>query len=114
MRTNGVVVGGAGVVAMALGGILALGAKSNYDDARGRCVDGARVCPADAVRDSDTAYRQATFATVVFLVGTAAAAGGAAILYFAPSSPSSQSAAPARPSAALQVGPGSVGLVGRW
>lgn len=108
LRTTGVVVAGVGVVATATGAILGLVAKSSYDDARSKCTDGARGCTSTAVSDADSAYGLATGATVLFVVGGVATAAGAGIVLFAPN--------PARPtaSASLRIGPGSVGIDGRW
>jgi hypothetical protein len=120
MRTAGVVVAGVGVVGLVTGGVLGLVAKSNYDKAHALCTDGARGCPASAVRDSDSAFGTATGATVVFVIGAAATLGGAALVLFGPS-PSEPSAGslggpttPSGPSAALHFGPGAIELDGRW
>jgi hypothetical protein len=115
-RAAGVVSMGAGVIGLVAGGVLGLVATGRYDDARGRCSDGATGCPASAVVDSDSAYRLATGATVVFVIGAAVVAGGAAMVLFGPAdggkpAPAAKSA---RASASVHVGPGSVGVVGRW
>jgi hypothetical protein len=118
MRTAGVVVGGAGVVGLVAGGILGLVAKSNYDTARAQCTGGARGCPAGAVSDSDSAYGMATGATVVFVVGAAAAVTGAALVLFSAPADAKTGSAPTRKlpgaSAALRFGPGAIELDGRW
>jgi hypothetical protein len=110
LRTTGVAVAGVGAVALVTGGILGLVAKGKYDDAKGRCTDGARGCPNDAVSDSDSAYGLATGATVVMVIGAVAAAGGVALIVLAPSGPTESPKA----TASLRVGPGSVGIAGRW
>jgi hypothetical protein len=110
MRTAGVAVAGVGAIGLVTGSILGLVAKGKYDDAKGRCADGARACPTEAVSDSDSAYGLATGATVVFVVGAVAAAGGVALIVLSPSG----SAESPKPTASLRVGPGSVGVVGRW
>lgn len=107
LHTAGVVVAGVGVIGLVTGSVLGLVAKGNYDDARARCLNGAASCPSSAVSDSDSAYGMATGATVVFVVGAVAAAGGAALVLLSPS-PATQT------SASLRIGPGSVGVVGRW
>jgi hypothetical protein len=114
MRTTGVVVAGVGVVGLVTGGVLGLIAKSNYDKAHALCTNGASGCPASAVSDSDSAYGMATGATVVFVVGAAAALGGAALVLFSapPATPDTSHANGA--SAALHFGPGAVALDGRW
>jgi serine/threonine-protein kinase len=109
LRTAGVVTAGVGVLGMATGAIVGLVAKGNYDDARARCTDGARACPASAVRDSSSAYDLSTVGTVVFVIGAAAAAAGVALTILAPSR-----AETPRSSASLLVGPGSASVVGRW
>lgn len=115
LRTTGVVVAGVGAIALATGSVLGLAAKGSYDDARARCSDGSRGCPAGAVSDSESAYGMATGATVIFVLGAAAAAGGAALIIFAPSpSISSGAAKPAGASAALHLGAGAIGVHGRW
>jgi serine/threonine-protein kinase len=119
MRTAGVVVAGAGVVGLAAGGVLGLLAQGSYSDARARCTAAPRGCPSSAVSDSNAAYGLATGASVVFVVGAVAAVAGGALIVFAPAASSSSAAAAARPSgtrvsAALEVGPGSVGVSGRW
>lgn len=111
MRTAGVVVAGVGVVGLVTGGVLGLVAKGNYDQAHALCTNGARGCPASAVSDSDSAYGMATGATVVFVVGAAAALGGAALVLF---SPSPTASTPSQTSAALHFGPGAIELDGRW
>ena len=118
LRTAGVVIGGAGVVGLVTGGVLGLVAKSNYDKAHALCTDGARGCPARAVSDSDSAYGMATGATVVFVVGAAAALGGAALVLFSPPADAKTGSAPLPKtrgaSAALHFGPGVIELDGRW
>lgn len=118
LRTAGVVIGGAGVIGLVTGGVLGLVAKSNYDKAHVLCTDGARGCPASAVSDSDSAYGMATGATVVFVVGAAAALGGAALVLFSPPADAKTGSAPPAKtrgaSAALHFGPGAIELDGRW
>ena len=110
LRATGVVVAGVGAVGLVTGALLGFVAKGKYDDAKALCVDGARGCPGGAVSDADSAYSLATGATVIFVVGAVAAASGVALIVLSPSG----SAESPRPSASVAVGPGSVGLVGRW
>ncbi len=112
LRTTGVVASGVGVLAMASGAVLGLLAKSSYDDAKSKCKDAPRGCSSSAVNDADSAYGMATGATVVFVVGAVAAASGAALILFSPSPRASSGAA--RASASLDVGPGTLGVHGRW
>jgi len=110
LRTTGAMVAGVGAVGLIAGTALGFLAKGKYDDAKGRCANGARGCPTDAVSDSDAAYGLATGASAIFVVGAVAAAGGVALLVLAPSG------APEFPgrSATLHLGPGSAHVVGRW
>lgn len=78
---SGVAVGGAGVVAIGIGGILALVAKSNYDAVASSCP--ARGCSRDAFDARESARSHADVATVVMIVGATAAASGA-LLFFWP------------------------------
>jgi hypothetical protein len=82
------VIGGAGVVAVAVGGVVALAAKSDYDAVGTSCT--ARGCTQSAFDTRESARTRADFATVTMVVGAAAAAGGA-LLFFWPSSTSSPS-----------------------
>ena len=78
-RTTGAVLAGAGAAGLVASGILGIVAQADYDDARARCRDGVRGCPAGAVADADEAYGLATGATVVFVVGAVLLAGGATL-----------------------------------
>lgn len=104
MRTAGVAVAAAGGAAVIAGSVLGLVANGKYDSAKSQCKDGARGCPSGAVADSDAAYGLATGATIAFVAGAVALAGGAALVVLAP--------APEAPR--LAVGPGSIGVSGRW
>lgn len=84
MRTTGVAVGGAGVLAMGTGLVLGLVAKGNYDDARAQCTSAPHFCPSSAVSSANGAYSLATGATVAFIVGAAMAAAGGALILLSP------------------------------
>jgi hypothetical protein len=116
LRATGVVVAGVGVLGLAAGGALGLVAKGSYGDARAQCSAAPRGCPPSAVGDSNAAYGLATGATVVFVGGVVTAMAGGALLVFAPpsSSAATTTTTGARAGAALAVGPGSVGVSGRW
>lgn len=102
LRTSGVVLAGVGGAAMITGSVLGLVAKSSYDDARSTC-DGPNACSATAVSDSESARSLANGGTVVFVAGAVLAAGGGALLVFAPS-----------PRVGFVTGPGMLGLRGNW
>ncbi len=98
--------GGAGVVVIGLGAVLAVSAIGKRSDAG--CS--GTVCPDDASAAKLTdAKRTATYSTVAFVVGGALALGGAALWLFAPS-PSSD----VRVGTALSPGGGGVVVRGRW
>jgi hypothetical protein len=112
MRTAALITAGAGVVALGVGTYLAFDAKSDYDAAKERC-DGT-VCDAGPFQASEDARSQGTIATVVFVVGGAAVATGAALWFLAP-----RGSKEAPPAAGLRVnkiglGPGSVMLGGEF
>ena len=110
LRTTGAVAAGVGAVGLIAGTALGFVAKAKYDDAKGRCANGAQGCPTDAVSDSDAAFGLATGASAIFVVGAVAAAGGVALLLLAPSG---SAEFPGR-TATLRIGPGSAHMVGRW
>lgn len=121
LRTGGVVAIGVGAATLLTGVVLGAVANGDYDDARAQCADGARGCPASAVSDADSAYGLASGATIAFVAGAVVAAGGAAIVLFAPSpstSPSSASStassSASSPSLRVTAGAGSVVLGGSF
>jgi hypothetical protein len=78
MRPAGIVIGGAGVVAAAVGGILALSAKSSYDGAfnSGACTRPALDCNGTGQHQTDSARSQADAGGVVLGVGAAMVIAG--------------------------------------
>ena len=105
MRATGVVMAGAGAGGLLAGSILGLVAKSDYDDARAQCRDGARGCPAGAVHEADGAYSLATGATVAFVVGAVLLAGGATLFVLAPDGKRAASNAPSSQPGPVGMGP---------
>ncbi len=86
-RTVGLIVGGAGVGIVIIGGVLALVAKSTYDGAlRDHCGGNPAACDAAGVQGGASAHDQATAATVAFVVGAASLAAGAVLFITAPRS----------------------------
>ena len=104
-RWIGLVVAGAGAVAVAVGGGIALHAKSDYDAVAGECPP--RGCNQDGFDARTSARNLAGVATGVMLIGGVAVAGGAALWLLAP--PSNRAAG-----AGAFVGPGTVGLAGTF
>ena len=80
-KTLGLVVAGAGVVAMGVGGILGLSAKSKYDGAS--CT--GNLCDGPGLQTREDARSKGNLATVVFAVGAAALIGGGVLWLTAPS-----------------------------
>ena len=106
-RTVGLVVGGVGVVALATGGILALSARSKWNDVKGRCPDNQCETQADVTQASD-ARSGANVATIVMGAGAACIVGGAALWLLAPSKSPNRVSRPVQLSPVL--GQSSVGL----
>jgi hypothetical protein len=95
---------GVGVAGVAFGGIfgaVALSTKSNLDN---QCQ--SKQCPDSAKGTYDSARTQATLSTVGFIVGAIGLAAGITLFVFAPSSGDAEVRA--------AVGPGSVGLAGKF
>ena len=85
----GIVLIGAGVVGMGVGGVLGLSAKSKYDGAfatGGGCDRATKTCDAPGQAAVDSARSKATTSTIVFAAGGGVAVLGVIILLTAPSS----------------------------
>jgi hypothetical protein len=105
----GLAVGGLGVVAVSVGGVLALTAKNDYDSVEKDCP--GNVCPPDAYNVRVNARTKADWATGTMIIGAAAFGTGLLLWLFAPDGSSSQSSrfSPVQ----LALGPGTVGLTVR-
>ena len=101
MRWVGLAIAGAGVVAVGVGGGLALGAKSQYDSVASQCP--AQGCTQAGYDTRNDARSRADVATVVMVVGAAVAAGGVVLWLLEPSQRTS-----------VGIGPGSVGVRALW
>lgn len=85
-RTVGVVVAASGVAALGVSGVLAVLAKgANTDSKRSGECDSANFCSKAGLADRNRAVSLADAATVVSIVGAAAAVGGAVLWLTAPS-----------------------------
>jgi tetratricopeptide (TPR) repeat protein len=82
-RLVGLIVGGAGVVALGAGAFFGLKAGSTYDDAIAQC-NAAHQCQQSGLDLADTATSQATISTVSFVAGGVLLAGGAVLYFTAP------------------------------
>jgi serine/threonine-protein kinase len=85
-RTWGLVVGGAGVVALAVGGFFALSAASKNDDSKEHCLpNDPNLCTQEGADLRDDARSAGNLATIVGGIGLALAATGAVLYFTAPS-----------------------------
>ncbi|HLK36434.1 MAG TPA: hypothetical protein VKU41_06745 [Polyangiaceae bacterium] len=79
--------GGAGVVGLVIGGTFALVAKSTYDHALNQECNGVTTgCSGTGVSEGQSAFSQATVATVGFAAGAVLLGGGAVFYFTAPKS----------------------------
>jgi hypothetical protein len=87
-KTLGLVLGGAGVVGVAVGSVFGLLASSSWNNAKNMCSAGS--CPGStrgqAQSDHDTAVTDGTVSTIAFVAGAALVAGGVVLFATAPSS----------------------------
>jgi hypothetical protein len=83
MRIAALATAGAGVVALGVGGYLALDAKSAYSAAREKCF--GLECDQGPYDDVKSAQKQGTIATVVMALGGAVLATGGVLWFLAPS-----------------------------
>ncbi len=84
-RTVGLIVGGAGVVGLALGTVFALSAKSKYDESLKACGTDKNLCTQPGVDQRDSARTAGNIASVGFGVGAVLVATGAVLWFTAPS-----------------------------
>ena len=84
-KTVGIVVGGAGVVGVAVGSIFGLMASSSWSASKSDCGS-PTTCPryAQAVTEHDSAVSQGTVSTVAFVAGGAVLATGVVLFLTAP------------------------------
>lgn len=104
-RTIGLIVGGVGIVGVAVGAVFGLQASSKWDDAKAKCDDYPYGCGSDGVSLADDANSAATISTIGFIAGGVLIAGGATLFLTAGSSDDKVS---------LGIGPGSVRIRGRF
>lgn len=85
-RMLGYIVGGVGIVGLAVGTGFALSARSQNEDSKAFCrTDDPNRCSAEGVALRDDARSAGTIATIAFGVGLAAIAGGTVLIVTAPS-----------------------------
>jgi hypothetical protein len=84
-RTIALVVGGAGIVGLAVGSLLGLVSKSSYDHAlQTECGNNPSGCSPQGVTDGQSAHGQAAGSTVAFVAGGVLLAAGAVLYFTAP------------------------------
>jgi hypothetical protein len=105
-RTIGLVLGGVGIVGVAVGAIFGLQAGSKWDDAKAKCDDYPYGCGDDGVKLADDANSAATISTIGFIAGGVLVAGGAALWLTAGSGDDK--------AVAVGVGPGTLRIKGRF
>ncbi|HEY4120241.1 MAG TPA: hypothetical protein VGM56_20390 [Byssovorax sp.] len=107
-RIAGLVVGGAGVATLAVGGVVAGLAKGKANDSNASCNPAdLNQCDPQGVSTRNDARSLGDVATVLFVGGGVLVAGGAVLWFTAPSSK------PA-PAVGLRVGPASLAIAGSF
>lgn len=91
-RAIGLVVGGLGVVALGVGAVVVLSAKSSYSDATSTC---GTACPPDETTKANDARDSANLGGIVLGAGLAALVTGTIVFFTAPRSAKAPSAATA-------------------
>jgi hypothetical protein len=104
-RVTGLVLGGAGVVGIGLGTFFGLRAFDKWADAKDACADYPYDCGETGAERRSSASSAGTASTVAFIAGGALLATGIVLYATAPSKSTR---------AALILGPGSVGLGGKF
>jgi serine/threonine-protein kinase len=95
-RTVGLLVGGAGVVALVVSGVLTLVASGKNSDSEKHCLPNApNQCDSIGVADRDDAKNLANIATVMGVSGGVLLAGGTVVYFTAPKSANHGAAGPA-------------------
>jgi hypothetical protein len=105
-RTAGIIVGAVGVVGIGIGAVFALGASSKWSDAKAKCTAYPYGCNQDSMDARSSAQSKASVATIAFIVGGVAVAGGAVLWLTA--GPSQEK------SVAIGVGPGAAFVRGSF
>jgi serine/threonine-protein kinase len=104
-RTVGLVVAGAGVVGLGVSGVLALIANGKKQDSLKDCPHDPNVCDATGVSLRNDALSAGDAATVAFVLGAAALAGGGILWFTAPRSDAASTSGSAAPAGRWAVSP---------
>ncbi len=87
-RPTGFVVGGVGLVAVAVGAVAGIVAINGHDDARSKCSPYPSACTAEGTAASERASGWATVSTIGFVAGGALLGAGTLLVLTAPTAPS--------------------------
>ena len=112
-RTAGVVVGGLGLAAVAIGAVAGLAAKSNNDEALTHC-DATSSCDAQGLSLTSRARSDAAVSTVGFGIGGVALITGAVLYLTAPSKKASGGLARLRVAPSVEPRAASLVMGGAW
>ncbi|HQP34128.1 MAG TPA: hypothetical protein PLI95_03075 [Polyangiaceae bacterium] len=107
-RLVGLIVGGAGVIGLGVGGLVGLGAKSKFDDSGDYCI--GNRCSQQGVDLRSDAVSQGNTATIIGGLGLAAMVGGAVLYFTAPSGKKRASSN----ATTVGLGPGSIVVGGKF
>jgi hypothetical protein len=107
-RGVGIGLGVLGVMGLAAGTVFGLKARSSWDDAKKQCANPPNACTPAGVTLAEDARAAGNAATVAFVIGAAALAGGAIVFFTAPKNTNGER------KLSLQVLPSSVTLVGQF
>jgi serine/threonine-protein kinase len=84
MEIVGLSTASVGAAGVAVGGLMALIAASNYDAASAHCTNGTHGCDPNAVKTANEAYDLAAMATWTMVSGALVLGAGAALILLAP------------------------------
>ncbi len=113
-KTLGLVVGGAGVVGLAVGSVFGLKTSSTWKDAQSHCTSDL-TCDQDGVDLATQAKSSGNISTIAFVAGGVLVVGGVVLFLTAPSGERKVGVtAPPRPSIKLGFGLGSLVVGGKF
>jgi hypothetical protein len=112
LRLAGFVVGGAGIVSIALGAAFGLRAIGLKNDSASHCT--GALCDTEGLGDRSDAQSSATISTIAFTVGLAATAAGVVLVLAAPRNTTPERTVSLAVRPAVGPGAGVVSLSGRW
>jgi tetratricopeptide (TPR) repeat protein len=96
-RTLGFVVGGVGLIGLAVGAVTGLMAISQANEAKAACPEDGRCASKDAVDASESARSLGLISTIGFIAGALGVTAGSVLVFTAPSGPSTNKGAASSP-----------------